>query len=391
MEYRRLAGTMAVALATTLASVSLTASVSFADAEPLVPAAPVAEAFTLPELIGPYLSDVPARGTYIGVLDGFTEIRDTRPDLLQRNLDLGVEINNAATPVEQQRALFDDNHDRLLSLSDGLGDGLGAVFRTALAEHRLPKVAALLAGDIARAGGIANSTLLEKNHWSNPRPFEVVPERIVAYRGDGVSGGADPFADVYGTDSYPSGHASQGYWKGILLAGMLPELAPQILTRASEIGNGRIVLGVHYPLDVMGGRIMGQAAAADRLGDPAFARLVDEAGAELRAVLETAAGRPLRDYIASDTPYRPAATARAEYRERLTYGFERIHPDAANDIPAEAAVLLRAAAPGLTDEQRLDVLRRTAIPAGYPLDRTGPEGGWLRIDLVAAYEAVAGN
>ncbi|WP_068154646.1 acid phosphatase [Rhodococcus phenolicus] len=383
MTFRRCAGVAAMIVATTM-----TVSMPFAYADPVVPAAPVAEAFTLPELIGPYPSDLPARGTYIGVLDGFTEIRDTRPDLIRSNLDLGVEINNAATPLEQQRALFDHNHDRLLSLSDGLGDGLGALFRTALDDHRLPKVQALLAGDIARAGGIANSTLLEKEHWSNPRPFELAPERIVAYRGDGISGAADPFAEVYGTDSYPSGHAAQAYWKGILLAGMLPELAPQILTRASEIGNGRIVLGVHYPLDIMGGRIMGQAAAADRLNDPAFARLLDEAGTELRAVLEAAAGMPLGDYIATDRPYRSADTARAEFTERLTYGFEQLHPDLVNDIPAEAAVLLRAVAPELTDRQRLDVLRRTAIPAGYPLDRTGPDGGWLRIDLVAAYEAV---
>ncbi|MGV9745201.1 acid phosphatase [Rhodococcus zopfii] len=383
MEYRRIAG-----VAATIVAVTVTVSVPFASADPAVPAVPVIEAFTLPELLGPYPSDIPARGTYIGVLDGFTEIRDTRPDLMQRNLDRGVEINNAAVPVEQQRALFDHNHDRLLSLSDGLGEGLGEVFRTALAEHRLPKVEALLAGDLARAGGILNSTLLEKGHWSNPRPFEVVPERIVAYRGDGVSGAADPFTEVYGTDSYPSGHAAQAYWKGILLAGMLPELAPQILTRASEIGNGRIVLGVHFPLDVMGGRIMGQAAAADRLGDPAFVRLIDEAGAELRTVLEAAAGMPLGAYLAADTPYRTAEVAGAEFRARLTYGFERIHPDITNDIPAEAAALLRAVAPNLTDEQRLDVLRQTAIPAGYPLDRTGPEGGWLRIDLVAAYESL---
>ena len=236
-----------------------------------------------------------------------------------------------------------------------------------------------------------NSTLLEKEHWSNPRPFEVAPERVVAYRGDGVSGGADPFAEVHGTDSYPSGHTSQAYWKGILLAGMLPELGPQILTRASEVGHGRIVLGVHYPLDVMGGRIIGQAAAADRLNDPAFVRLIDEAGAELRAELESAVGMPLRDYIDSDTPYRSGSAARAEFQERLTYGFEQIHPEITNDIPAEAAALLRAAAPDLTDEQRLDVLRRTAIPAGYPLDQSGPDGGWVRIDLVAAYQAVGAN
>lgn len=358
----------------------LTLSVPLASAEP-VP-------FTVPELVGPYPSDLPARGTYISVLDGFTTLRDTRPDLVQHNLDATVEINNAATSVEQQRALYDDNHDRLLSLSDGLGGTLGASFRAALDEGRLPKVEALLGGYLARAGLLANSTLLEKNHWDNPRPFEVAPERIHYYFGDGVSGGADPYRDVYGTASYPSGHTAQAYWMGLLLADMLPELAPQLLARASEVGNGRIVLGVHYPLDVMGGRIHGQAAAADRLNDPAFAELVDRAGAELRAELERSAGTSLADAIAADTPYLPVGEAGRIYHDRLTYGFDRADDSVVNDIPAEAAVLLRGVAPDLTDEQRLGVLRETALPAGYPLDRSGPDGGWLRIDLVAAYAAL---
>lgn len=378
MKLLRCAG--AVAVATTM---TLSGTLAHAD-----PAPPVAEPYTLQELVGPYPSDLPARGTFIPVLDGFTGIRDTRPDLMQRNLDRTVEINNGASAVAQQRALFDSNHERLLSLSDGLGEGLGETFRTALHEGRLPKVQALLGGELGRAVGIANLSLLEKQHWSNPRPFEVAPDRIHYYFGDGVSGAADPYAEVGGTSSYPSGHTSSSYLIGILLADMLPELAPQILTRASEVGNSRIVLGVHYPLDVMGGRIMGHAAAADRLSDPAFARLVDEAATELRGALEWSVGEPLDEYISSDTPYRPIGTALAEYNERMTYGFERIDPSMTNDIPAEAAVLLRGVAPDFTDEQRLDILRRTAIPAGYPLDQAGPNGGWMRIDLAAAYEAV---
>ncbi|EOM77316.1 hypothetical protein Rrhod_1269 [Rhodococcus rhodnii LMG 5362] len=202
-----------------------------------------------------------------------------------------------------------------------------------------------------------------------------------------MSGGADPYADVAGSGSYPSGHTNQGYWKAILLADMLPEFAPQLLARASEIGHSRVVLGVHYPLDVMGGRIMGQAAAADRLADPAFARLVDEAAVEVRAVLEAEAGAPLADVAASDVPY--TLTDGDLYRDHMTYGFEQVDPSLVNDIPAEAAVLLRTAAPDLGVEERLQVLRDTAIEAGYPLDEAGPDGGWLRIDLVAAHEALA--
>ncbi|MEV1133357.1 acid phosphatase [Rhodococcus coprophilus] len=351
--------------------------------------APVAYAgpFALPDLVGPYPSDFPVRVNYISVLDGFTELRGSRLDLVQQNLDMAVAINNTATPVEQQRALFDSHYDRLLSLSDGFGRGLGEVFRTALGEGRLPKTEALLGGELARAGGIANSTLLEKQRWNNPRPFETAPERIRYYFGDGTGGTADPYAELFGTSSYPSGHTAQAYRKGIMLADMLPELAPQILARASEVGNSRIVLGVHYPLDVMGARIMGQAAAADRLNDQAFVRLVDEAKNELRSELERSVGVPLADYIESDAPYRSPGAVLDEYRERMTYGFEPVDPAMVNDIPADAAVLLRSVAPHHTDEERLGVLRDTAIPAGYPLDRAGPDGGWLRIDLAAAYTA----
>ncbi|NMD97093.1 phosphatase PAP2 family protein [Rhodococcus sp. BL-253-APC-6A1W] len=371
MKFSRYAGAL-------IAAVMMTATAPVAYAGP----------FALPDLVGPYPSDLPARVNYISVLDGFTELRESRPDVVQQNLDIAVAINNAASPVEQQRALFDSHYDRLLSLSDGFGHGLGEVFRVALDGGRLPKTETVLGGDLARAGGIANSTLLEKQHWNNPRPFEAAPERIHYYFGDGTGGAADPYAEVFGTSSYPSGHTAQAYWKGILLADMLPELAPQILARASEVGNSRIVLGVHYPLDVMGARIMGQAAAADRLNDPAFVRLVDEAKAELRSELERSVGAPLADYIESDLRYRSLDAARGEYRNRLTYGFEPVDPAIVNDIPADAAVLLRSVAPHLTDEERLGVLRDTALPAGYPLDRAGSDGGWLRIDLAAAYATV---
>ncbi|QHE73651.1 hypothetical protein HYG77_37740 (plasmid) [Rhodococcus sp. ZPP] len=71
----------------------------------------------------------------------------------------------------------------------------------------------------------------------------------------------------------------------------------------------------------------------------------------------------------------------------MTYGFDPLGPSMANDIPVDAAVLLRSVAPDLTDDERLDILRRTAISAGSPLDRADSDGGWVRIDLVAASAA----
>ncbi|MEK0245556.1 phosphatase PAP2 family protein [Bifidobacterium mongoliense] len=64
------------------------------------------------------------------------------------------------------------------------------------------------------------------------------------------------------SQSFPSGHTMAFYASGLTLAAMVPELSTQIAARAAEGGNDRIVLGVHYPLDIIGGRIVGTASAA---------------------------------------------------------------------------------------------------------------------------------
>src|SRR5699024_11268363 len=96
------------------------------------------------------------------------------------------------------------------------------------------------------------------------------------------------------------------------------QLAPQILARVSQAGHHRIVLAMHYPLDVIGGRMMGQHAAARRWADEEFRTLLARARAELHAVLEADCGGDLAGFIAEDSPYLSDEDARSLYRERLT-------------------------------------------------------------------------
>ncbi|PXW31804.1 UNVERIFIED_CONTAM: PAP2 superfamily protein [Williamsia faeni] len=339
------------------------------------------QAFSPAELVGPYPSDFPPGGTYIPVLDGFTALNDNNPALIAQNLQTVVRINNDATPAAQQDAIDINYDDRLISLSVALGAKLGPVFLDLLDAGKLPKVAALAEGELARTGLPSATTLPEKEYFDNPRPFVAAPAQIKHYDRPG----GDLYAQLETNGSYPSGHSSQGYWKGALLASWLPELGPQIIARAGEIGLGRVVLGVHYPLDVMGGRLMAMNLAAARLTDPAFDRLIDDAGVQLREQLEKAVGVPLTQFISADTPYLTTEQAVAEHRQLMTYGLPRVAPDQQNSIPADAAALLETKFPNLTNAQRLAILERTAIPAGYPLDKSGPDGGWLRIDLAAAY------
>lgn len=55
--------------------------------------------------------------------------------------------------------------------------------------------------------------------------------------------------------SYPSGHSTFAYTVGIILADMVPEKAVQIFERADTYAGNRAVVGVHYPGDILAGRI----------------------------------------------------------------------------------------------------------------------------------------
>ncbi|BDZ50129.1 hypothetical protein GCM10025867_23700 [Frondihabitans sucicola] len=208
--------------------------------------------------------------------------------------------------------------------------------------------------------------------------------------------------------SYPSGHTTTAYQAGITLATLLPELAPEILTRASEAGNNRIVLGVHYPLDIVGGRIDGEAALAARWSDPAYVKgVLEPARKELVSYLEKQTHTTLARAIAHETPYRddpyggraiPGGTAQIVhdrrsavnvYTERLTYGFPTTgKTHLAASVPKGAENLLLSTFPTLNAAQRTAVLAQTEIASGSPLDRSGTaQGSWERLNLAAATSA----
>ena len=337
-----------------------------------------AEPFTPEELSYNYPSN--ATYDYVPILDQFDYLRSDRPDIIALNDSMTVEINNTATQTESDRAIVDQYADMSLSMADGLGANLGAVYTAAWTAGELPKTRALTTKDGGLIGYYSSSNP-SKEHFSYDRPYiRFAADLVYRDKPDG-----DAWASTSG--AYPSGHTSQAYWQGTALATLLPELAPQILARTSEAGNNRVIMAAHYPLDVMGGRMMGQHIVERRLSDPQFRVLFDEAALELRTVLEAGCGNTLEACIAADTPYLSDEAALAIYEERMSYGFPQIA--AAGQpvtIPANAESLLRTSHPELTDPQRRQVLALTAIDSGYPLDE-GTEGSWQRLNLAAAMAA----
>ena len=57
--------------------------------------------------------------------------------------------------------------------------------------------------------------------------------------------------------SFPSGHATISFACAVVLAAAIPRLAVAFYVLAGAIAWSRVVVGVHYPLDVLGGALLG--------------------------------------------------------------------------------------------------------------------------------------
>ena len=223
--------------------------------------------------------------------------------------------------------------------------------------------------------------------------------------------GGSPTTDFTPSQSFPSGHTARAYNLGINLAALLPELGTELITRASEGGNNRIVLGMHYTLDVIGSRIAASADATTLWSDdefrenellPAHEELEDYIASRCEAdglgdtvaacVKATGANagegytNSYTDSISTNEPVTDRASAIRVYTQRMTYGFDRTSAAGqAPKVPEGASNLLLTVFPDLTDAQRTQVLAATEIDSGYPLDATSK--GWARVNLAAVFSS----
>ena len=69
---------------------------------------------------------------------------------------------------------------------------------------------------------------------------------------------AAPALDQY---SFPSGHTMHACSFAILFSYYLPELAPTVWGFAGLVAISRVILGLHYPTDVMAGALLGSIVA----------------------------------------------------------------------------------------------------------------------------------
>ena len=188
---------------------------------------------------------------------------------------------------------------------------------------------------------------------------------------------------------FPSGHTNALHLAALAYAYAVPERFQELVTRAFELSHTRIVAGMHSTVDVLGGRIMATALAAAALADPANAELKAAARAQALAYFTQRTGTTadtLYTYAHSagtDTdPYADRDANARTVKPKLTYILTRTGCDEPLTVPKGAEVLLETRQPYLDAAQRREVLRTTALPAGYVL-LDGFEQ-WGRLNLFAA-------
>ncbi len=57
--------------------------------------------------------------------------------------------------------------------------------------------------------------------------------------------------------SFPSGHTQTGFGTAVYLSSLYPSLSPVFIVLAALVGLSRVAIGVHFPLDVLVGAVIG--------------------------------------------------------------------------------------------------------------------------------------
>jgi membrane-associated phospholipid phosphatase len=245
-----------------------------------------------------------------------------------------------------------------------------------------------------------------------PRPYRLSTEVNVPTLLWQIISGTNP----YGDGAFVSGHTNLAYNQALGLAFLVPQQYQGLLARAADLGNNRILAGMHSPLDVIGGRIEATAIVAtniynalyDANGNPrdwtnpanAAAYAVYQAYTQTQKYL----AQSCRTNRVEDCIERAHADADHDHRGdrepedfnldpddtrgytyRMTYGLtlaNTVHSP--ESVPVQAQVLLLTRFPYLTDQQRTKILQDTALPFGFALLDGNSWDGWGRLNLYAA-------
>lgn len=213
--------------------------------------------------------------------------------------------------------------------------------------------------------------------YGSSRPVQVAPQRYDIFDPTALNGLAT-------NPSFPSGHTNYAFTDSVLLAMLTPSQYQSQVLRGSEYGESRIVLGVHYPLDIIASRAFSAYDLAQAFTNPLYQNNAATTGTAINLpALFTAAQPELQGYLAAgcgaavatcstsaanttNNPYVPSAANQALYQQRLTFGlptltYAQAPREAAPVGGPDASILLATVFGGST------TAARTIAPSGGTL------------------------
>ena len=176
----------------------------------------------------------------------------------KKEIELILEKQKSRTEDDKKRIKLAE-HPSMALFQDTLGSWFDL--------KKLSATATLLKNVDADAHPVVEAA---KAHWNRPRP-PLQDSRVQAS------------LDLPKNTSYPSGHASFGMLNALILAELVPDLKEQIMARGMQIGDDRVIAGIHFPSDVEAGRTLGKALFAKFMVNPAFQADMTKARAEIMA------------------------------------------------------------------------------------------------------------
>jgi len=228
------------------------------------------------------------------------------------------------------------------------------------------------------------STVIADNPWTTGQASS-----------DAISEQQSQWHSLANEGAFPSGHSTAGNSTALFYAILVPEAYQDLMAAAVDFGLSRNYLGVHYPLDIIGGRILAYYNLTQLLANNPDYVTGDFYGAMMSA------SQALHGALNITVPYASCAanvasciaagvfpTAaefaanNAAHAQALTYGLPSVGSTTeAPFVPENAELLLATRFPYLSAEQRREVLATTELPSGVPLD---DGSGWARLNLYAA-------
>ncbi|VWC97864.1 beta strand repeat-containing protein [Burkholderia lata] len=354
-------------------------------------------------------SGLPGSGTPCGTI-----LNDT---VLSANVQYVVNATTARTQQQADAAYYDDRRGKGFSVTDGMGP-LTAAWRTAAQQTTsitsIPSDATtVLYNDSGNNVGVGSSTnasfgkvvdlLNEMGNNASTEPSKRFFKYARPYRWSTSVVVAPTLVPAESTTpatdgGFISGHEAEAMRDATTMAWLVPERFQEMVSRGLELGENRILAGMHSPLDVIGGRMLALAVSAANL--TAYASDAQSAYTQAHQALQQLTGTSATTFsafahagTATTDRFADYATNKAAFLRRMTFGFGAIEStNAPPVVPKGAEILLQTRFPYLSADQRRVVLKTTELTSGYPV--MDDAEGWGRLNLFAAadgYGAFNGN